>query len=415
MTADDARQIANLRRLLDITRHMAATTDLDELLRMIVDAAVEVLGCERATIFLFDPEQGELYSRVATGLQTLRVPADRGIAGTAARLRTVVNVPDAYADPRFNPQIDRLTGFHTRNLLAVPLENLSGQLMGVLQALNKHSAHFTTNDEQLAQTLAAQAGVALHRHALLQEFARQQKIIRDLEIARQIQLALLPKQNPQPPEYEIAAYNRSADQTGGDCYDFLTLPDQRLAMLLADASGHGLPAALIMTQCRAALRALLSLTSNLTTLATTVNTLLAHDLTDGRFVTVFLGILDPHQHRLDYLAAGQGPLLFITGTAVEARPPANLPLAITNQATFATEHFDFAPGDLLALFTDGFYETLAPDGQQYGIERLAQLLHQQRHFPLDTLIRSLNEDIARFSHNAAPADDLTALLVRRQR
>ncbi len=414
MTAADTRQIAHLRRLLDITRQMAATTDLDELLRMIVDAAVEVLGCERATIFLYDKERQELYSRVATGLRSLRVPADRGIAGTAARQRVVVNVPDAYADPRFNPQIDRQTGFQTRNLLAVPLENLSGELMGVLQALNKHGGAFSPDDEELARTLAAQAGVALHRHALLEEYARKQRMARDLELARQIQQALFPKHNPQLTGYEIAGWNRCADETGGDCYDFVALPDGRRALLLADASGHGIGAALVMTQCRALLRALLSVTGDLALLATRVNDLLVQDLTDGRFVTAFVGLLDPQCHRLDYLAAGQGPLLFIRDSLVEARRPGNLPLAVTEQPAFGVEHYEFAPGDLLALLTDGFYETLGADGEQFGVERVTEILRHHQDVSLELLIRTLNDQIARFSNNAPPADDLTCVLIRRQ-
>ncbi|HQL53164.1 MAG TPA: GAF domain-containing protein, partial [Phycisphaerae bacterium] len=137
MTADPNQQIMQLRRLLDVTRQMAATTDLSQLLGTIVDAARAVLNCERATIFLYDRATNELFSRVATGVESIRFPADRGIAGAAAQQRVVVNVPEAYADQRFNPEIDRQTGFRTRNLLTFPLENLDGELMGVLQALNR--------------------------------------------------------------------------------------------------------------------------------------------------------------------------------------------------------------------------------------------------------------------------------------
>lgn len=403
-----------LRRLLDITRQMAGTTDLDELLRTIVAAAVEVLACERATIFLYDKARNELYSRVATGIRSLRVPADRGIAGAAAQQRVVVNVPDAYADARFNPAIDRQTGFRTRNLLAIPLENLTGELVGVLQTLNKRDGAFTPEDEELARTLAAQAGVALHRQALLDEYAQKQRMARDLELARQIQQALFPKTNPVVAGYEIAGWNRSADETGGDCYDFISLAEGRQALLLADATGHGIGAALVIAQCRSLLRALLSMTDDLARIAARVNEILSEDLTDDRFVTAFVGLLDPRRHRLDYLSAGQGPLLFVHAGGVEERRATGLPLAVVADMPFDVEAFEFAPGDTVALLTDGFFETTNSAGEQYGVERVAQVLRARAGLPLDALIRDLNDDISRFSGNAPPADDLTAVFVRRR-
>lgn len=403
-----------LRRLLDITRQMAGTTDLDELLRTIVAAAVEVLACERATIFLYDKARNELYSRVATGIRSLRVPADRGIAGAAARQRVVVNVPDAYADARFNPAIDRQTGFRTRNLLAIPLENLTGELVGVLQTLNKRDGAFTPEDEELARTLAAQAGVALHRQALLDEYAQKQRMARDLELARQIQQALFPKANPVVAGYEIAGWNRSADETGGDCYDFISLAEGRQALLLADATGHGIGAALVIAQCRSLLRALLSMTDDLARIAARVNEILSEDLTDDRFVTAFVGLLDPRRNRLDYLSAGQGPLLFVHAGGVEERRATGLPLAVVADMPFDVEAFEFAPGDTVALLTDGFFETTNSAGEQYGVERVAQVLRARAGLPLDALIRDLNDDISRFSGNAPPADDLTAVFVRRR-
>ncbi|MFN0135080.1 MAG: GAF domain-containing protein, partial [Phycisphaerae bacterium] len=136
-----------LRRILQIARQMAVTPDLDTLLRTIVDAACEIMECERATIFLYDAARDELFSRVAKGEAGIRFPADRGIAGSAAKQRACVNVPDAYADVRFNREVDKKTGFTTRNLLTVPMENLDGALIGVMQLLNKRDGAFGGTDE----------------------------------------------------------------------------------------------------------------------------------------------------------------------------------------------------------------------------------------------------------------------------
>ena len=411
--ADPDRQIQNLRRLLEVTRQMAATTDLTQLLGTIVDAAREVLDCERATIFLYDKASHDLYSRVATGVETIRFPADLGIAGAAAQQRAVVNVPDAYVDARFNQEIDRKTGFRTRNLLTFPLENLDGQLMGVLQALNRTGGPFTADDEELARFLSAQAGVALHRHALLEQYAEKRRMARDLELARKIQQQLFPRKNPIVAGYEIAGWNRSADETGGDCYDFIPLTDGRLAFLLADATGHGIGAALVIAQCRSLVRAMLSVTHDLATVGARVNEILSHDLLDDRFVTAFVGILDAQHHGLDYLAAGQGPLLFASSAGVELRGADGLPFGVVESFECPARHFDFTPGATVALLTDGFYETNDPAGQQFGDHRVAAFMQHHGQQPLDELIRSLQAEIGRFSHDAPQADDLTAIMIRR--
>ncbi|MFH1748067.1 MAG: GAF domain-containing SpoIIE family protein phosphatase [Planctomycetota bacterium] len=406
-------QVERLRRILDVARHMAATTDLDVLLRTIVDATREVLTCERATIFLYDATTNELYSRVATGVKSIRFPADRGIAGAAARDRAVVNVTDAYADERFNPEIDRETGFRTRNLLTFPLENLDGDLMGVLQALNKTDEPFDHADEELARVLSAQAGVALHRWRLLEEYAEKQRMARDLEIARQIQLALFPKENPTITGYEIAGWNRSADETGGDCYDFMPLEDGRLAMLLADATGHGIGAALVIAQCRSLVRAMLSVTQDLARVVASVNRLLTEDLASERFVTAFFGILDPRNQRLEYIAAGQGPLMFLTSEAVECRTANALPLGVLEDLEFPTDSFDFQDPNTLVLLTDGFYEAANPASELFGEERVTSFIRNHPNLPLPDLIAALHDDVTRFTGRQSHADDLTAVLVRR--
>jgi phosphoserine phosphatase len=410
----EAPHTDNLRRLLDITRQMAATTDLTELLGTIVTATCEMLACERATIFLYDKPAHELYSRVATGADVIRFPADRGIAGAAAQQRAVINVRDAYADPRFNPEIDRQTGFRTRNLLTFPLENHNHELMGVLQALNRAGGPFTPADENLARDLAAQAGIAIHRYALLEQYAQKQRMARDLELARKIQQQLFPKTSPLIDGYDIAGWNLSADETGGDCYDFIPLPDGRLAILLADATGHGIGAALVIAECRALIRALLSVTRDLPTIALSVNNILSRDLLEGRFVTAFLGILDPAQHHLDYVAAGQGPLLFVSAAGVEARSADGLPLAVLADVECPAATYDFTPGGTAVLLTDGFYETDNPAGEQFGDERVIAFVRERPDVPLDRLIAELHAEIKQFRQEAAQGDDLTAVLIRRR-
>lgn len=408
------QQIENLQRVLDVSLRLAATTDLDLLLHTIVETSCQALRCDRATIFLYDRVEDELYSRVATGMAAIRFPATRGIAGAAAQSRKVVNVADAYEDPRFNAEIDRQTGYRTRSLLTFPLISLDGSLMGVLQAVNKLEGAFDTNDEELARALSAQAGVALHRQHLLNETAKKQQLQRDLRLARDIQQGFLPKTNPTAPGYEIAGWNRPADDTGGDCYDFIPLANGKIALVVADATGHGIGPALVIAEFRALVRAMLSVTDDLPGIVARVNALLSADMMDGRFVTTFFGILDPAAHRIDYCSCGQGPILFVHGGAGEWRPATEPPLGVElGLPPQPAESFTFAPGDALVLLTDGFYEAMNVRGEQFGEERILSTFVSAVQEPLTTTIDRLQAAVA--EHNAGnQADDLTAVLVRRR-
>lgn len=412
MDAHSANQ--KLRRILEITRRMGVTADLDTLLPIIVDAACDVLDCERATIFLYEPQQNELVSRVARDSEPIRLSAETGIAGAAARQRACINVPDAYGDPRFNPAFDQRSGFRTRSLLAVPMENLDGQLIGVLQAINKRAGAFSASDEELARLLAAQAGVALDRARLIEAWAERQRMARDLALAREIQQAQFPQQAPRIDGYAIVGWNRPADETGGDCYDFIRLPDGRVVVMLADATGHGISAALIIAQFRSLMRALFSVTDDLAQIIHSANALLCADLDGRRFVTAVVGIVDPAGARFEYVAAGQGPLIHLAQTAASVRRAVTFPLGVTETLPrFSPQSFPLEPGDLIALLTDGFFEALNPNDEAFGVERVLAVLRRPDAGSLETLLETLCNEVDRFSCGQRQADDLTAVLIRR--
>src|SRR5262249_28436190 len=153
-----------------------------------------------------------------------------GIAGAVAKSRRPLNIPDAYADPRFHREIDRQTGYRTRCLLTIPLIGLDDRLVGVMQVVNKLDGTFTGYDETLGEALAAQVAVALQRSQLMDHYVHKKQLEKSLAIARDIQQRLLPKTIPQVPGYDIAGWSRPADETGGDCFDFIPLPDGRLAV-----------------------------------------------------------------------------------------------------------------------------------------------------------------------------------------
>ena len=409
-------QLADLKGVLEVARQLGATTNLREMLTHIELAARQVMESERASVFLYDAKTDELHSYVATGTTEIRFSAERGIAGAAVQSRQVVNVPDAYADERFNPDVDKTTGFHTRNILSIPLTGLDDTIVGVLQVLNKRQRSFGEWDEQLGATLAAQAGAAVQRQMLLEEYAEKQKLERDLDIARRIQQELLPAAAPQIDGFDIAGWNKPADRTGGDAFDFMPLQDGRLAITIADATGHGIGPALVIAECRALLRAMVSATSELDQIMTRVNDLLVEDLPADRFVTCFFGLLVPTDKTLHFSSAGQGPLIHYRAAdeQITAMSATGMPLGIIPDQVFEVgEPIVFEPGDMLFLVTDGFFEWLDPDNEQFGVDRLVEMIRQNHDRPAADIIETLYRQVVRFGAGTPQADDLTAVVVKK--
>lgn len=241
-----ADRVAALHKLLRVALDLAAIHDLDRILVLVTNGVCDAVECERASLFLYDDERVELFTRITTELEIaeIRHSADEGIAGWVARHGQLTNVPQPAADPRWNASFDRQTGFTTRNILAVPImSDVDGRLLGVLQLLNKAGDGFDEFDEQLIQVFAGHAATALERRRLLDEARQSQQFAAAFETARGIQVGLLPQQLPTVPGYRLAALWQPAEFVSGDYYDWLQLPDGRLAIVVGDVSGHGIGAA----------------------------------------------------------------------------------------------------------------------------------------------------------------------------
>lgn len=401
--------------LIDVARRMGETFELDPLLHTIEEAGRAALGCDRATIFLYDAVRDELFSKVATGTGEIRFPARLGIAGEAARTGNIVLVPDAYADSRFNREVDRRTGYHTRNILSLPMLAPGGELIGVIQALNKLDGDFTENDILVAHALGSLTGIALKRQMLLDEAAAKQRLERDLNIARDIQQQLLPKDDPRLQGFDLSGWNKPADQTGGDLFDFLQR-EGWVSFMIADATGHGIGPAIIVAQFRSLLRALMDTgESDLVDAAVRINRLLHQDLPDDRFVTACFGRIEANG-ALHYLSAGHGPILAYRRATGQLQSFAAtcLPMGILRELdASAADPLLLEPGDIFVLLTDGFIEWAGPDGSQYGEERLRDVVHANRDLPCRELIQAIYRDVLDFAQDCPQLDDLTAVLIKR--
>ena len=403
----------HIQALLDMALALGATSDLDTLLQMVVDYSMELLDADRATLFLYDATTKELYSRIAEGTGELRISVNTGIAGAAARDLEIINIPDAYQDDRFNREVDKQTGYRTRSILAFPLTDNDNDLVGVLQVLNKQHGVFDKGDLALAQAFAAQAGVALQRAHLVDQYIQKQRLDHAMAIAREIQQELLPRKSPPLPGFDIACWNRPCDATGGDYCDFLALPGPRLMVSFGDVTGHGVGPALVSCATRAMLRALTTVQDNVEDVIGRVNNLLENDLPTGRFVTTFLALLHP-SGEIFYCSAGQGPLLWLHAATgeVDILGAAGIPAGIMADADIPQQTINLATGDVFALLTDGFYEWANSDNELFGIPRVVELLRENTDMSAETLLHTIRMAVEAFG-DTKQADDLTAIIIKK--
>ncbi len=406
-------------RILDVTRQLSTPIELDDMLIRVVDAARDVLGAERGTVFLYDEGKNELYVEVGTGLEVeeIRFPADQGIAGLCAGTLKIVNVPDAYSHEGFNQAIDRKMGYRTRCILSVPLIGLDNNLVGVLQLINKTEGTFSSEDERVAEVLASQCAVALQRARLLREYIIKQKIENDLTLAREIQMQLLPAVMPELDGYDLSGWNEPADQTGGDIFDVISLDRRRVLILLADASGHGLGPALSVTQFRAMVRMGFRLQSDLFSLHTNANNQLVEDLASERFITAFIGLLSIKDNIIEYHACGQAPLLHyhMSTGKVDMLSASALPFGIIPD--FPLEDPDAIQmecGDIFALISDGIFEQADDTGEQFGVDRTIEIIRESATLQMKELGELIHSAVIRHAGNTVQDDDMTILLVKRE-
>ena len=244
-----------------------------------------------------------------------------------------------------------------------------------------------------------------------------QRLERDLEIARDIQQSLLPREDPIVPGFDIAGWNRPADRTGGDFFDWLPLPSGELGFGLADVTGHGIGPALIVAICRAYIRASAMVDADLERLFGRVNDLLTEDLTEGRFVTAAMGILDPSNARVRLFSAGHGPsfLFRIEDATVEVIEADDIPLGIlSGRSGGEPREIELRSGDALILITDGFHEWFSRAGEPFGIGRLVDMVERHHELGARELIDQLYQAVTQFGAGVSQADDLTAVVVKRR-
>jgi phosphoserine phosphatase RsbU/P len=412
-----ARELALVKR---VTERLVASLDFHESLDTLIEGATELLGVERGSILLLDPESETLRIEVARGIdpeivERTRIPLGRGIAGQVAATGQPMVARDVREVPGFEPNPVQAADYADHSALCVPL-TLHGRVLGVMNFNHKHSGRpFAERDLEFALLIANQASIVLWSAHMHREFLSKQVLDRELEIARQIQERLIPRDLPEIPG--LASYARlvTSSAVGGDCFDLFPLHDGRLVVAIGDAAGHGVGAALVAAQVRAVLRETLGRGDALTESVARVSDRLACDTSAELYMTMLVGVYDPPTRCLEFVNAGHHmPVLLRDGRAHRIRATGkNLPLGIRSGQRFSREFpLGLRPDDQLLFFTDGVWEGESGDGHRFGDAGLARALERGARLGGEELLDSLLAAAAAHSGSAEPDDDCTLVLLR---
>ena len=401
-------EIVKIRELLN------STLRLERILQIILETATKNLNADRGTVYLIDHKKKELWSKVFQGdlKVEIRLPIGKGIAGHVAKTGKTIILKDAYKDPRFNDEIDKKTGYRTKTMLCTSMKDRKGKRVGVIQIVNKLNGYFSKDDIKYLDLLSLDACLAIENSRLFKEALEKERIEKELEVAASIQKVILPKTIPQIDGFEIAGMNVSAKHVGGDYFDVIPLPGSKLALIIADATGKGVPAALLVTMLQACLKAYLESNLNLEELMRRVNQMILRSSTGNKFITFFIGILDPSSKKLEIVNAGHCPPLIARNGDLVKLGNTGVLLGCFESAQFVKKEYFLESNDVLVMFTDGITEANNAKGETYGDERLEKIITGNYVKTAHQLKDIIYKDVKVFEGGVEQTDDITLLIVK---
>ena len=410
------KQITQLSLLFEATRLLNSTLDLSELLELILKIARQEVKADRGSVFLVDNKRKELWSIVAFGLdhQEIRIPWGKGIAGRIAETGEKINVDDAYELPFFEAGFDQRFNYRTRSLLGMPIRHHTGEVVGVIQLLNKTTGpRFTPEDEDFLSKLSGHMAMALENARLHRESLEKQRMEKELALARGIQRSLLPDAPPIIPGFELAVANEPCFECGGDYYDFLHLGPQSLLLVVADVEGKGVSSALVMSNLQATLRALVMHLHSLEVLALSLNEMIYNDTKSEKYLSCFLGLVDTRHNGLHYINAGHVPPILVDGATgkYSLLEDGGTVIGLFPKTDYTRGTAQLKAGDILVCCTDGILEAADEKDEEFGSEKLAASVIRHRDKTAQEIIEAVIEEVNQWCHGVQ-ADDKVLMVMK---
>lgn len=399
-----------LRALVRAARELTSHRPLNEVFEVIMDLSMEAVAAGRGVLMTTEGDNLEVRAMRGQGFQISSTVRDRVLRDRASILVRDTSLEEAFRERK------SIVAQQIRSLLAVPLQT-NDRVIGLIYLDSPNMIRqFTKEDLNLLTVMANVAAIRIE-HARLAEVEQNEKFYaKELNQAAQIQQGLLPAAAPRVDGYTLSGYNAPCRTVGGDYYDFLPFPDGKIGLIVADVSGKGLPASLMMTSLQARVHVLFENGDDLAAKVTKLNSAVARNCPAGKFITFFMGVLDPATGEFQYCNAGHNPPLIVRASGeVEKLDAGGIVLGILPFSTYEQNSTVVHPGDVIVLYSDGVTEQFAPDvDDEFGEDRLGQTVAAHRLAPIDRLISVVNDAVTTFTKGAPAADDFTLLLARRE-
>ena len=404
-------RLLELESLYDLGLSLTGQLDISALADEVLYRSISLTDARKGTLLVFGERGAPPLSRSVGGdilpieaVRTWDLPAgEAAINNDAARVPTAgVQLSDC------------------QKCLVVPIA-MPGRRLGVLAVADKESRDgrvldFTPGDARLLALFANQAAAAIDTTRLHREAIERERIERELELAAAIQRQLLPRELPRLSGLELAGSTLPTRQVGGDYFDFFPLSRGRLGFVVADVSGKGIPAALLVSTVHAAIYLQIDASETIVDLVSRIDKHLQRFSATHKFLTLFFGVLEPKAGILRYVSAGHNPALLARSSGgIERLWATGVPLGLVPNGSWTEESVPFGPGDLLCAYTDGFTEASNADEEEFGLERLEEELTGGLSLPARELSDRLFRAVAGFAQGVPQYDDQTLLIVRRER
>jgi serine phosphatase RsbU (regulator of sigma subunit) len=410
---------AKLRGILEISRTLAGTVDLNALLPKILDTLFTIFpGADRGCILLKDAATGQMIPRAIKH----RRPGDdesvklsRTIVNKVLADKTGILSADAASDTRFQAS-ESIANFTIRSMMCVPLLGLDGEPLGIINIDTQNPLkQFSKDDLDLLMAVAGQAALSYENARLVVSYTEKQKQDNEMQIAAGVQRALLPEHLPQVPGYEFSAMYESAQAVGGDYYDCLLLPRDRVALAFGDVAGKGVPASLVMSRLSSVVQCTMEFVADVGEAAARINEHMCSHAVEGRFVTFTLAIIDLATNELSLVIAGHmSPIIRRCDGTIEEFPEEaiGLPLGVVAGTSYEVSKRAVLPGETVVIYTDGVSEAMNAAGDLYGTERLREIVGKNPPEPAK-LAQAILADVKRHAGGRPQNDDITLMVYGR--
>ena len=415
-----AKPEIQLQALVEISNNIGNTLSVKEILPKILDSLFKIfVQADRGFVVMRPRPDAPLVpvatkARRASDEEKMRV--SRTIVKQAMEGKKAILSADASTDERFG-MAQSIADFQIRSLICAPMIASNGESLGVIQIdTNNQMSRFTDLDLQVLAGIANQAAIALDNARLHQEALTQVALQRDMEVAKQMQRTLLPNHSPEVAGYHFFAFYESAYQVGGDYYDYVSLPDNRLAVVVGDVAGKGVPAAILMAKLSSDVRLWLSIEPNPAKALGKINQIFSGYGWDDRFVTMVVAVIDPAKNQLTLVNAGHMPPMLRNAAGEVSEiggEQAGLPVGVVEDFEFEAYQHNLSPGDLVTIFTDGFSEAMNSQRELYGIERMARFISGKEFNKTMEIGNHLLADVRQFAGDFPQSDDMCIVCLGR--